>query len=137
MAFLICSPSNSLYVNLSINEGVEFDIDDKIEISQIKLIGYDSQGDDFFILCNKYLGKLGLFLLKFDSTHFENLQFLIKYENKLDIDDGYFYVLNHLQSGVRELVLSYKTIFMNIHTIISLDLNTEKDCNIIFMHESF
>lgn len=94
-------------------------------------------GDDFFILCNKYLGKLGLFLLKFDSMDFQNLQFLIKYENKLDINDGYFYVLNDKESGVRELVLSYKTIFMNIHTILSLDLNTNKDCTIIFMHESF
>ena len=132
---MICSPNNSVYINLSI--GCEFDIDEWVEISEIKVVGYDTEGDDFFILCNKHMGKFGFFLVKFDSQEFENLKFMMKYENKLEIDDCYLYILNDAKAGLRELVLSYKTIFMNIHTILSMDLNTEKDCTIIFMHESF
>jgi len=57
--------------------------------------------------------------------------FIINYANKLDIGDVNLYVL---KDGRRnELIITYKTIYINIYTINVISLDTEM---LIFRHES-
>ena len=60
----------------------------------------------------------------------------MKLKNKLDIADASV-SFNNVGSASRELVIAYKTIYINIFTIIVLDISTEKDKTLLFRHESF
>lgn len=64
----------------------------------------------------------------------DGLMFLVKYKNKLDIGDCNIFV--NRMDGLKELVLSYKTIFVNTYNIVIMDLATSNDATIA-RHESF
>ena len=61
---------------------------------------------------------------------------MIKHKNKLDIEDANI-AINIRSPYSRELVVSYKTIFINTFTIIVLDITTEEEKTLLFRHESF
>jgi hypothetical protein len=60
----------------------------------------------------------------------------MKLKNKLDIGDATVAV-NSRSSVSKELVIAYKTIYINTFTIIVLDISHESDKNLLFRHESF
>ena len=64
-------------------------------------------------------------------------QFLIKWKNKLDIGDPNIYVLRNKQKGLKELIVSYKTIFINTYNVIVMDISVNDEQTMIFRHESF
>lgn len=67
-------------------------------------------------------------------------KFFIKYKNKLDIGDTDISVLRDVKNQVKELIISYKTIYINTYNIIVLDISdkiTADENNVIFRHESF
>lgn len=115
----------------------EVDIDEKIPIGEIEQIAYDETGQDFFILANRYHGTLGFYLIRFNEATPEEFTFEIQMENKLDIHDCNIEILNNIGQGIREAVISYKTIYMNTYTITCIDLAQKNDTSVIFMHESF
>ena len=65
-------------------------------------------------------------------------RFFIKYKNKLDIGDADIYILRSKKNRLKEIVISYKTIYINTFNVLVMDISarsTEK--SIIFKHESF
>ena len=76
----------------------------------------------FFILCNKQDEQLGFYLIKFwqdDPYQFKNLT---QWRHKLDIGDANIYILrgqdNTVSGSYKELVIGFKTIFINTYTIV-------------------
>lgn len=63
-----------------------------------------------------------------------NGEFIINMGNKLDIADANMFVLRNEQYGYRELIVSYKTMYINTFNCMVVDLS---DKLIIFRHESF
>lgn len=63
-----------------------------------------------------------------------NGEFIINMGNKLDIADANMFVLTNEEHGFRELVVSYKTMYINSFNCMVVDLT---DKLIIFRHESF
>lgn len=62
---------------------------------------------------------------------------MIKHKNKLDIEDANVSI-NTRSPYSRELVVSYKSIFINTFTVIVLDISTEdEEKTLLFRHESF
>ena len=59
---MTASQEDGLYVDTSLS--FEYDLDDKYEISVIKEIVYDEEDQLFYLLANKYMEKLGFFVLK-------------------------------------------------------------------------
>lgn len=119
-------------------EGIEEDIDDNYTIGAIKEIIFDQEDRTFYLLCNKYQEKLGFFVLRMKEDDPSGGQFLIKVKNKLDIGDCNISVLRKKgDSGVKELIISYKTIFINTYSVMCLDISTESQQNLIFRHEGF
>jgi hypothetical protein len=55
----------------------------------------------------------------------------------LDIDDCHINILKDNKEGYKEVVVSYKTIFVNIYTILVLDLNHKSGQPLMYRHESF
>lgn len=141
---IIASQDDSIHLNLyKKGRNRELDIDDEFHISAIKSIIYDE--GSFYILANKSRGKLGMFLFRMDESNpivknrknnSEELngEFILNMKNKLDIADANMFVLKNEEHGYRELIVSYKTMYINTYNINVVDLS---DRLIIFKHESF
>ena len=57
-------------------------------------------------------------------------------KNKLDIENADMFI-NYRSKDSRELIISYKSIFINTYTIAVLDLWEDSDKALLFRHESF
>lgn len=111
---IIASQDDGIYYNHSTRSFK--DLDDKFKISNIKEIIHDHEEGAFYILANKYHEKLGLFLIKFDEHKPMNHKFILKWKNKLDIADADVNIIR--EGGIfKELVVSFKTIFMNTYCV--------------------
>lgn len=92
----------------------------------------------FYIVCNKYYEKLGFFVLKINPFNPSEVSFYVKWKNKLDINDCTIAILRDKESGLKELILSFKIIYINMYSLFAVDISVEEtDESIIFRHESF
>ena len=71
----------------------------------------------------------------------KNTRFLIKWKNKLNIDDVNMTILHsssieHPEHMFSELIINFKVIYLNTYNVIVLDISHEGQQNIIFRHES-
>lgn len=108
----------------------------RYNIGMIIEITYDSIGKYFYILCNNYREKLGVYILGFRENDLNDHRFLMRDSNKLDIGDANIFINRRAGAG-NELVLSFKTIYINIFTIMVLDIDLNAKRSLIFRHESF
>lgn len=85
---------------------------------------FDIEENSIYILSNKQDEKLGFFVLKIDLDDKDptNGKFLIKWKKKLDIGDANFFILRNPTLKFKEIVISYKTIYVNVYNILVLDL---------------
>jgi hypothetical protein len=135
---IVASPEDIIYINLKDKSDV--DIDDTYKVKAIKEIIYDYEDGVFFILANKLDEKLGFFVFTIEQKNPLKHKFYIKYRNKLDIGDTDISVLRDAKNRVKELIISYKTIYINTYNIIVLDIsegNSEDVNKVIFRHETF
>jgi hypothetical protein len=99
------------------------DIDKTYSVSAIKEIIYDYEDQEFYILANKLEGLLGFFVFTICEKDPYSSKFYIKYKNKLDIGDTNINVLRDPENRVKELVISYKTIYINTYNVIVIDIS--------------
>ena len=135
---MISSNKDCIYTNMLTNKDI--DIDEKFDIQAIKEVKYDHEENSFYILANKLGGKLGFFVIKMQASAPENYKFLVRWKNKLDIDDTKIVVLRDRKKGYKELCISFKTIFINTFNVMILDMKQDPKYSknsIIFRHESF
>ena len=141
--FVTASQEDGIYVDTT--TGFEYDLDEKYEISVIKEIVYDEEDQLFYLLANKYMEKLGFFVLKIKegSPQFNPKEdpFLIRWKNKLDIGDASLHVLRTQDRNgqdMKEIIISYKTIYINTYNVVCMDISgQEQKLSLIFRHESF
>ena len=69
------------------------------------------------MLVNKHKEKLGLFLVTFDDHNPLDFKFFLKYNNKLDIGNASIAIIKNKEKGFKELLVGYKTIYMNTYTV--------------------
>lgn len=72
----------------------------------------------------------------------KDFKFLTKWKNKLDIGDANIFVLRHHNKEktqfYKELVISYKTIYINTYNVTVMDISTKDgEQTTLFRHESF
>lgn len=131
---IIASADDGIYYNHRTK--VQEDLDELYNVSSIKEIIHDHEDGCFYLLCNKFEGKLGLFLIRFDEREPANHEFFMRWKNKLDIADANIYVVRDEEKAFKELVVSYKTIFMNTYNVVVIDISTQL-LWMLFRHESF
>ena len=73
-------------------------------------------------MSNKLDEKLGFFVFTLQENDPYMARFMIKYKNKLDIGDTDIYVMRMPMHGVKELIISYKTIYINTYNVIVMDI---------------
>jgi hypothetical protein len=131
---IIASQDDGIYYNHRTRAYV--DLDEHFKISNIKEIIHDHEDRVFYLLANKYLGKLGLFLIVFDEFNPPKHKFFLKYKNKLDIADADVFVVRNQAQKYKELLVSYKSISVNTYTLMVCDISTDTQWT-QFRHETF
>ena len=137
---IVASSEDCIYID---NKGkIEVDIDKEYKVSAIKEIIHDFEDGVFYILANKLEGLLGFFVFTIKEKDPHQSKFYIKYKNKLDIGDTDINVLRDPDNRVKELVISYKSIYINTYNVIVLDISDSNGGNlgqnsVVFRHESF
>jgi len=63
-------------------------------------------------------------------------KFVIKWKNKLSIADANVEIIRDYEMNYKELLINYKTIYMNTFTVMIFDISVD-EMPIIFKHESF
>jgi len=71
------------------------DLDQLFKISNIKNLIHDEESQSFYMLCNKYEGRLGMFLVKFNEKNPTKFKFFVKWKNKLEIDDANVHIIKN------------------------------------------
>jgi hypothetical protein len=133
--FLVSNSDDGRHINLV--SKTEHDFTDNCNISSIKYIIYDEEEQLYCILANKFQEKLGFFIIKMKELNPNAFKFLIRWKNKLDIGDTYGTVCRNHKKGFKELIISYKTIYINTFNVIVMDITTDDESTLIFRHESF
>jgi len=120
---IIASQDDGIYYNHRTRAFV--DLDEHFKITNIKEIIHDHEDRVFYLLCNKYMGKLGLFLIVFDEFNPMKHKFFFKYKNRLDISDADMFVVRNQEKNYKELIVSYKSIMVNTYTLMIADISSE------------
>lgn len=131
---IVASQDDGIYYNSRTRAFL--DLDELFKIQSIKEIIHDHEDRVFYMLANKYQGRLGLFLVTFDEYNPQHFQFFMKYKNKLDIADADIAVVRNQQKNYKELVVSYKSISVNTYTVIVADISSQEKW-VQFRHEAF
>lgn len=133
---IIASTVDTLMINLQTFE--EIDLDTIYGTKDVKKVIYDDGW--FFILANVRNGQIGNYLLRipenFDSNDTVGEgQFLINSITKLYIGDCDMVIRTGENTKIKnqQLIVSYKSIFLNVYNIDVLNIQT--GC-IVFRHES-
>ena len=129
--FFLMSDDQTICIMASQDDGIYynfrtrfyFDLDQEYRISFIKEIIHDHEDGVFYLLANKYEDKLGLFMIRLQETNPYNHNFFIKWKNKLDIADADIAVVRNEEKKLKELVVSYKTIFINTYNVKVVDIS--------------
>ena len=132
---IVASEKDGLYINLKNN--IEIDIDAEYGVKNLREIIYDADDKSFFVLANEYKNRMGIYLVKFYETDPYNNQFVIRWETFLDIGDVNVFIMRNELTGYKELVIGYKSIFVNTYNIIVMDISEIRNNNMIFRHESY
>jgi len=98
---------------------------------------YDEEERVFYMLANKFQEKLGIFLITFDDLDPSKHQFILRWKNKLDVSDANVFIVRNKKKKYKELVVSFKTIFINVYNVCVMDISNIKNVRTLFRHESF
>lgn len=116
----------------------EIDLDDQEGISTIKNVVCDN--DAIYILANKHEGKVGIYLLKLEMKDPTKSTYMIKYNNKLDIDDCDLYIMTEGEGKTqsKSLVMCYKLAGFNTFNVVVIGMQKDESGEYLikYWHES-
>ena len=132
---IVASKDDGIYCNFKTKK--QLDLDDLYQISNICEIIHDEEEGNFYMLVNKHKGMLGLFLIQMDEANPGTMyQFFLKYNSKLNVGDASISIIRNPKKNTKELLVGYKTIFMNTYTVHVINIS-QADKFTIFQHLDF
>ena len=108
------------------NRKNEMSINEEYELELFQTVKYDSQSNSLYIIANRLGGQLGFYILNVritDPYPGGRNSFILKWKRSLEIGDCAINILRDPKNGFKEVVISYKTIFINVYTIMVIDQN--------------
>lgn len=116
--FFVATSRQGRLIDTKKNEEFSFDLN--FDFENFKAIVFDEDKQDFYLLTNRYEEKLGLYLIIFNKQTPQDFKFLIKWEMRLDIGDCDIFILK--TGAFKEMICSYKTIYLNIFNVLHIDI---------------
>lgn len=138
--FVVSSENDAYWWNRE--KDVEVDLDIFYEFDCVRAIHYDKEDNLFYIIFNKYKGKIGFYLFTLDVEDPKEFLSIPMQRNKLDIENCNIFIMRGIdpitKKYYKELILSYKTIYINTYNMMVMDLSGRPDQRAtLFIHESF
>lgn len=118
------------------DNGMWVDLDECYNIGGIKEIIHEADTRQIYILANKYQEKMGVFLVKFHENNPKNFNFFMKYKTMLDVSDADIAIMKNKKTGLKELIVSFKTVTENTYNVYIVDISQDEPIP-LFRHESF
>ena len=141
--YILCSKKDGWHYNATSRRFMDIDL--LYSIDCIKEIGHDCEEKCFYILANRHNDRYGIFLIRFKEDEPQNYSFIMKIGNSLEIEDCDIQIFTSHQShseddgghgkSLKELIVSYKSIYVNNFTIFVMDMTTSEHLT-IFKHIS-
>ena len=77
--------------------------------------------------------------MRFPANNPADVENLTMWKHNLDIDDANMFISKGLneKKPYRELIIGYKTIFINTYTIVCKDLSDDTKAAVLYKHEAF
>ena len=119
----------------------EFNLHTLYDIDDIAAATYDTEEDMMYLVAGRQNGLLGIHLVKFKPDSPKQYKFLSSFHTSLDIGDVTLRILRGTDPTIgdfKELVVAYKTIFMNTYTVHVEDLSgslNKRSC--LFRHSHY
>ena len=137
--FVVASTNDGRYMDIRNKREVDMDV--VYELNWLRDVIYDDDMDTFYVLANKLQGKKGIFLLRIrkdEETQECQGEFVLRFGTDLEIGDCSISVFfsREPQKQTKEIVLCYKTIYINTLSVMCIDISGHQ-MNMIFRHESF
>lgn len=123
---MISSDDVSYYLDIKSGKYLEFY--DLYKAQDVKSVIYNEEEQAFYFLCNKMNGELGLYLYVIERKSPEKFRIITCMRNNLTIGDvGMFVSRGKGKDDLpfKELIVGFKTIFINTYTTIVLDFGED------------
>ena len=91
---MLCSPLDGVIIDINskLERNREFNVQKDVNIEGIRTVRFNEDDEYFYIMCNRYHGILGFIVLKIHSKPPFKRTFIIKWKNKLDVNDTSMYL---------------------------------------------
>ena len=119
----MASINDGIWVNIDSKE--EVDLDMLFHVSDIRCIVYDSEDEKFYMIANRHKEIIGFYLIRFDAYDPEKFEFITTWVHNLDIENVNMNISRGFEKNgnpFKELIISYKTIFINTYTVVTQNL---------------
>lgn len=150
---IVASEAETRLLKFKQGKGIidEIDMLKRYGISEVKNVIYYEKTKTFYVMSNRRHGMLGMYLCRIldsvssrdppiTSSNF-NETFILNQGNKLDIGQVDMYIYEDELTNSPQLILAYKTIYVNTYTVNVIDIDTKDDdgaeASMLFRHESF
>lgn len=136
--FMVATATEARIFDKDLRKEHQIDQEKDYKMKMFKSCKYDADEKRFIIMSNRLDDKQGLYILSLPENNFQKAVFLLKWKTKLEISDCGLYFIEDKEKGFREVVASYKTIYVNTYNVIAIDITlTNSENLVIFRHESF
>ena len=125
---------------INIKEKTEMSISNEYDLENFNTVMYDIDDNRIYFVANKLAGQVGFYILNIDAFKPEqggDNDFILKWKRQLDIGDCDISILRDEKHNYKEIVIAYKTIFINVYTIMVIDQNHKSGQPLLYRHESF
>ena len=122
-ASIFCDEDSCVYFDHQ--EQLLVDIDNLMDIQSIKELEYDSEDKCFYIIGNRFNTKFGVFIAKFDEMNPQDFEFILKMKTGLMIDCADIEIIRDKVNMYKELIITFKTQYLNTFNLQVLDLSTK------------
>lgn len=102
------------------------DLENKYGIDLVQALYYEQEDKSFYILHNRFGEAHGVYLFKFREEKPDESKYILKVRNMLKIDDASVSIIRDDFNHHKDLIVAYKTIYLNTYTIKVIYLANEE-----------
>ena len=124
-------------IYMDINAKNEVDLDEEYNLTLLKEVIFDEDDKTFYIIANNFNNLFGVFIFNLQQNDPKSYKLIYANSHRLEIDNVGLYIIRNKEAMTKELAVSYKSIYLNTHTTLVLDIATKNCCKTIFKFDCY
>ena len=132
---IVATEDDAIYTNIVAKR--EEDLDDLYSLGSLKECVFDEDDKTFYLIANSFKGLYGTFIFNLKSYDPSNYRLIYANSHRLEIDNVGLFIMRNKEKLTKELVVSYKSIYMNTHTTLLLDIASKHTMKLVFKFDCY